>query len=137
MTTNRSVSLSVAVAFALAALAVPAAANVPESFIACVGPVQSEYCSSGDTYLAGDDLWFKGKVKPAHAGKTATAQMKEPGDDTWTDVATDTISAAGKMRWTWRTDATDANTSPYRLRWKVAGHGNSDVATVLLIVSGD
>jgi hypothetical protein len=135
MTARRTLSASLAV-LALLLLHWPATANVPESFTACIGPVQSDYCSTDDTYLAGDDLWLRGKVKPAHAGMIATVQTKEPGEDVWQGVATDTISDAGKMRWTWATDVSDARTKPYRLRWKIPGHGTSEVVKVLLIVPG-
>jgi len=137
MAAKRNVPMSVAAMLALFVLAGPATADVPDSFTACIGPVQSDYCSSGDTYLAGDDLWFQGEVKPAHAGMTAKVLMKLSGDDVWAKVGTDTVSDTGTLRWTWRTDVSDANVKFYRLKWKIPDHGKSEVATVQLIVSGD
>jgi len=137
MATNRTILMSVAALLVFTILASPATANAPDSFTACIGPVESDYCSSGDTYLAGDDLWFQGKVQPPHAGMTAKVLMKEPGSDTWEEVGSDTVSDAGKLQWTWRTHVSDANVGFYRLKWKIPGHGKSKVVTVQLIVSGD
>ena len=137
MATNRIVPMSVAAMLALLVLAAPATANVPDSFTACIGPVQSDYCSSGDTYLAGDDLWFQGEVEPPHAGLTAKVRMKAPGSDIWEKVGSDTVSDTGELRWTWRTNMSDANVDFYRLKWRIPGHGKSTVATVQLIISGD
>jgi len=137
MATNRIVPMSVAAMLALLVLAAPATANVPDSFTACIGPVESDYCSSGDTYLAGDDLWFQGEVKPLHAGMTAKVRMKLSGDDVWEKVGSATVSDTGTLQWTWRTDVSDANVKFYRLKWKIPDHGISEVATVQLIVSAD
>ena len=137
MATDRMVPMSVAALLALLMLASPATADEPDSFTACIGPVQSDYCSSGDTYLAGDDLWFQGEVKPSHAGMTAKVLMKLSGADVWEKVGIDTVSDTGTLRWTWRTDVSDANVRFYRLKWKIPDHGKSEVATVQLIVSAD
>ncbi|MGZ8513210.1 MAG: hypothetical protein ACXWWL_07205 [Candidatus Limnocylindria bacterium] len=134
MATNRIIPMSVAALLMLCVLAGPATANIPDSFTACIGPVQSDYCSSGDTYLAGDNLWFQAEVQPPHAGMTARVLMKEPGNDTWERVGSDTVSDVGELRWTWRTDVSDADVKFYRLKWKIPGHGKSEVATVQLII---
>jgi hypothetical protein len=131
---KRTIGPALATLLALLAIGIPAAANTPESFTTCIAPDKSStYCESGDTYLVGSTLWFRGKVKPAHAGKSANVLIKEPGNDEWTKVDTDTVSDTGKLSWTWKTEASDANTDAYRLRFKIPDHGKSEVATVWLI----
>lgn len=134
MATNRIVPMSVAALLALCVLAGPAIANVPDSFTACIGPVQATYCSSGDTYQVGDALWLRGKVRPSHAGMTALVLMKEPGSDTWEQVGSDAVADTGKLRWTWRSDASDSSPDFYRFRWKIPGHGLSEIVKVRVIV---
>lgn len=134
MATNRIVPTSVAALLALLVLASPATGNVPDSFTACIGPVQATYCSSGDTYQVGDLLWLRGKVRPPHAGMTAQVQLKEPGSDTWEKVGSDVVADTGKVRWTWRTDVSDSSPDFYRFRWKIPGHGASEIVKVRVVV---
>jgi len=130
---KRTIGPALAALLALLAVGMPAAANTPESFTACIAPDEtSTYCESGDTYLVGSTLWLRGKVKPAHAGMDAKVQTKEPGNDEWAKVGKVTVSDAGEMSWTWKTEASDADADAYRLRFKIPDHGKSEVATVWL-----
>jgi hypothetical protein len=133
--TKRTIGPMLTALLALLAAGMPAAANTPDSFTACVAPDKaSTYCESGDTYLASSTLWLRGKVKPAHAGRDANVLVREPGDDTWTKVGTDAVSDAGKLSWKWNTEARDADPDAYRLRFKIPGHGKREVVTVFVIL---
>ncbi len=114
----------------------PAAANVPTEFTACVAPDQvSDHCTKkGDDYLAGSSLYFRGEVTPAHSEFTAKVLRRKPGGSVWRKVATVDISATGRMGWTWDTRLRDGAIGPYKVMFRIPGHGKSAVVSVGVIV---
>jgi hypothetical protein len=118
---------------AVCALATPAAADTPTSFTACISPTKTGgVCESGDIFAAGDTLWLRGKIRPPHSGLVAKVLMRRPGDDSWDKVDTDMVSAEGRLKWAWRTSVDDASPKLYELRFKIPGHGVSEIATALI-----
>jgi hypothetical protein len=75
---------------------------------------------------------LKGTVSPAHA--EAVVLMKAPGEDRFVREDTVAISDAGRMKWRWQTRRRDAvQDEPYLLRFKIPGHGKSDVVEAFVL----
>ena len=66
-------------------------------------------------------------IKPVHAGYEARVKRRDPHSETWARVGTVTVSAAGRMRYVWRTRYRDAvQDAPYLIRFRIPGHGKSN-----------
>lgn len=133
MSRKQTTATVIVALLALSALAGPAGADTPDSFTACIAPKKTGgYCESGDIFAAGSTLWLRGKVRPPHAGLVAKVFLRRPGSDSWDKVGTDTVSAKGRLKWAWHTSVDDANPHLYKLRFKISGHGASEIATAVL-----
>jgi len=113
---------------ALLAIAVPATANVPDSFTACGSDSRTGECTGLVDIGFGQTVYLKGKVDPPHADLTAGVWHKGPFEgDVWERWATVEISATGLMRYRWETTQADgAQESPHFVQFRIKGHGVSN-----------
>jgi hypothetical protein len=104
-----------------------AAADPVDEFDACLTSSTAAECGDNVSYFYGDVVVLKGTVSPAH--QRAVVQRRAPGSDRWVKVDTVTITDHGRMKWRWHTHRGDADQAhPYRLRFRIPGHGTSHVA---------
>jgi hypothetical protein len=124
---RRARHIVVLTALVLAGSAPAVAAEHPtDHFDACLTRADVGFCDDIFSYLYGDTVILKGTISPTH--DEAVVLRKEPGSDRWERADTVEITAAGRMKWRWRTHRGDAvQDEPYLLRFKVPGHGKSDV----------
>ena len=123
-----------ALAGAVLAVLVPsaAAAHPTDLFDACLTRSEVDLCDDTFSYVFGDTVILKGTVSPVHG--EAVVLMKAPGDDRFRGVATVAISDAGRMKWRGHTRRRDAvQNEPYLLRFKIPGHGKSDVVEAFVL----
>ncbi len=127
----RRITLVLGMALTVALVPTLAAAH-PADIDACLTRADVGICDDTFSYLYGDTVILKGRVSPRH--DEAVVQRKAPGADRWERVGTVSISDAGKMRWRWRTRRADAvQDAPYLLRFKIPGHGRSDVVEAFIL----
>lgn len=109
-----------------------AAAHPTDRFDACLTRADVDFCEDIFSYLYGDTVILKGTVSPTH--DEAVVLRKAPDADRWERVDTVSITEAGRMKWRWRTSRADAvQDEPYLLRFKVPGHGKSDVVQAYVL----
>jgi hypothetical protein len=109
-----------------------AAAHPVDSFDACVTRADVDFCDDTFSYLFGDVVILKGTVSPVH--DEAVVLRKAPDADRWERVAVVPITDAGRMKWRWQTRRRDAvQDAPYLLRFKIPGHGRSDVVEAFVL----
>ncbi len=112
---------------ALLATAGPATANVPRSFTACGSDSRRGDCTRLVDVGYGQTVYFKGRVKPAHAELRAGVWHKGPFDDRWQRWAVVEISEKGVMRYAWKTTFDDgAQDTPHFVQFRIKGHGVSN-----------
>jgi hypothetical protein len=126
------VVLAVAI-LALAGLGPPVAiADPADEFDACLTLGGVDFCDDTFSYVYGNVVVLKATVSPVH--EEAVVQRKAPGDDRWENVDTVTITDAGRIKWRWHTHRPDADQQhPYRLRFRIPGHGTSDVVKAFVL----
>jgi hypothetical protein len=111
------------------------AAHPTRVFDSCSYNTYTNRCVDNNTYLYGDTVYMRATVKPAHASQEANLLQQNPRSHNWRTVGRHIpISDAGKMRWSWDTTIDDANQNhPYHFRFRIPGHGTSDVTEVWII----
>ncbi len=130
----RRAGLVMAVAIlALAALPpMNAVAHPTETFDACLTFADRDECEDSFAYLYGDVVVMKATVSPVH--DEVVVQRKAPGADRWENVEAVSINDAGRMKWRWHTHRPDADQlHPYRLRFRIPGHGTTDVVEAFVL----
>ena len=117
----------------LAALIPSAAAAHPtDLFDACLTRSDVDFCDDTFSYIFGDTVILKGTVSPVHG--EAVVLMKAPGEDRFRREDAVAVSDAGRMKWRWQTRRRDAvQDEPYLLRFKIPGHGKSDVVEAFVL----
>ena len=128
----RGARIALAGAVLVALVPSAAAAHPTDLFDACLTRSDVDFCDDTFSYVFGDTVILKGTVSPAHA--EAVVLMKAPGEDRFVREDTVAISDAGRMKWRWQTRRRDAvQDEPYLLRFKVPGHGKSDVVEAFVL----
>lgn len=126
------IRLAVTVAVSAGLTAPAAAAHPTDAFDACLTRSGTDICDDTFSYVFGDTVILKGTVSPVH--EEAFVVMKAPGDDRFRREDTVSISDAGRMKWRWHTRRGDAvQDEPYLLRFKIPGHGRSDVVEAFVL----
>jgi hypothetical protein len=117
------------------AIAVPALAHPTTSFDSCAAyRGHGGYCGDSASYTYGDRVFLRASVVPAHADLHAWVVFLRPGADDWRRGVSVEISERGRMRWSFRSARSDADQAePWRFRFRIGGHGASDVATVFIL----
>jgi hypothetical protein len=91
-------------------------------------------CGDSASYVAGDRVFLRGRVRPPHASLTAYVVFLRPGADDWRRGVSVRISETGRMHWSFRSATQDADpTEPWLFRFRIPGHGKSDAAQVFLL----
>lgn len=113
----------------------PALAHPTRSFESCGYNRFSRTCTDNVTYAYGALVRLRGKVRPSHGSLAAEVWRQNPGSRQWRLVDDSvSISDNGSMRWSWRTTIDDADQErPYHFRFRIRGHGRSDVTEVWVI----
>ena len=117
----------------------PASAHEPKSFEACAAykkKAPSTKCYTNTTYTpySFNKVFLRGEVKPKHSRYEARVLRQDPGSSAWHKVAEVPIGAQGKMKWTWRVKEADVDYGgPYRLKFKIPGHGKSNAVKTWVI----
>jgi hypothetical protein len=81
-------------------------------------------CLHNASYSYGDTVYLRGELRPPHAWMRVQILRKRPGASAFVKVATADISAAGHVRWSWRTAIGDAHqNAPYQFKLRLRNHG--------------
>jgi hypothetical protein len=129
-----------AAAFALSVFLVASAnlasAHPTRSFDSCAAYRRhGGYCGDTASYSAGDRVHLRARVRPTHQDHDANVHFLRPGADEWRRGVSVHITSTGRMRWSFRSSRFDADqTDPWRFRFRIPGHGRSDVATVFILL---
>lgn len=117
-------------------LAAPAYGHEPRSFDSCAAYRRhGGYCGDTASYLYGDRVFLRGRVEPPHARLEAHVAFLRPGADRWRRGVTVPISENGRMRWSFLSAREDADQmEPWLFRFRIHGHGKSDVAEVFILL---
>jgi hypothetical protein len=102
------------------------------SFDACVGSLDG-ICKDRVLYLAGDRPHIVAEIRPYHSDMRAILLRRAP-DGHWEQVASVVVNDRGRMSWQWVT--TDDDVRPdgaWRFRYRIPGHGQSDIVRVTII----
>lgn len=70
---------------------------------------------------------LKGKVRPLHAGVMADVLRRNPHGHVWREVGQVRVSDGGTLRYRWPTTYEDARRKPYLFKFRIPGHGRSNV----------
>lgn len=119
---------AVALVLAVTVALVPATAGAHDTgtFDACLTLVDVDICDDTFSYLYGDTVILRGSASRHHA--EAIVLRMAPGSDRWERAGVVPISDANRMTWRWHTRRRDAvQDEPYLLRFRIPGHGRSDV----------
>jgi hypothetical protein len=131
-------ALSLAVLAAALAVMVPsiASAHPTRSFDSCAAYRRhGGYCGDTASYVFGDRVFLRGRVSPSHTRFEAHVVFLRPGAAEWRRGVSLPISDTGRMRWSFRSEEGDADqTEPWRFRFRIPGHGVSDVAEVYILL---
>jgi len=105
-----------------------ASAHETSRFRACtVHHVPGSCFTIGAAFVYGNSVKVRAVAEPVHAGYEARVQRRDPHSQTWARVGAVTVSAAGRMRYVWRTRYGDAvQDAPYLFRFRIPGHGKSN-----------
>ena len=93
-------------------------------------------CTDTATFRVGDPVFLRAKVLPPHGRQEARVVFLRPGADRWRGGVTVPISDGGRMRWAFRTSSTEVGAEPWLFRFRIRGHGRSDVTEVLILPHG-
>ena len=112
---------------ALLGLIATAQAHPARSFDACIGNYPPNgICKNTQDYLVGDHPTVRATVKPAHSNLRAALWRRAPHQP-WVKVTTVAINDQGRMAFEWTPQPGDARPHhPYRFRFVIQGHGESD-----------
>ncbi|HEX5148049.1 MAG TPA: hypothetical protein VFW02_03130 [Candidatus Limnocylindrales bacterium] len=141
MPTTRSIgwlvraTAALTVAGSTLVLSTPAFGHEPRSFDACAAYRQhGGPCEDIATYLYGDRVILRATVGPPHPHLEANVLYLRPGAERWRRGVTVPISDTGRMRWSFRSVRADADqTEPWLFRFRIAGHGRSDVVETFIL----
>ena len=126
--------VTVVIGVTLALLTPTVASSHPTTaFDACVTARGSLIRCSNRRLEAGDgtQVLLRAKLVPRHAGAVAWVKRLEPHADRWERVAQVTVSEEGRVRWLWVPRDQDVhNNTSWRFRFKIPGHGRSDIVRV-------
>lgn len=126
--------VTVAIGVTLALLTPTVASSHPTTtFDACVTYRHSDFRCSNRRVEAGDgtQVRLRAKLVPRHAGDVAWVKRLEPHADSWERVGQVTVSDEGRVHWLWvPTDQDVRNNTSWRFRFKIPGHGRSDIVRV-------
>lgn len=116
----------------LLALAVPASADMPDSFSACAKKRPDGVCKEAIAVRAGATVYLKGKVDPPHADLRAAVWHLTP-DLVAERLGTVAIGRHGCMQYTWESTTDDGSqTDPNYFKFKIKGHGESTDVEVMV-----
>ena len=111
-----------------------ASAHPTRSFDACAAYRRhGGDCLDAASYVAGDRVSLRARVQPPHARQHAYVIFLRPGADEWRRGVSVGISATGRMHWSFRSAPQDPDRKPWRFRFRIPGHGKSDVVEVFLL----
>ena len=79
----------------------------------------------------GTHALLRATLIPRHAGAVAWVKRLEPHADRWERVVQVTVSDEGRVHWVWVPRDEDVrNNTSWRFRFKIPGHGRSDIVRV-------
>ena len=85
------------------------------------------------TPYSGSGVHLRGRVSTSHAGLSARVARRAPGGS-WQVVGQDSVSSGGRLYWRWAVTESDVDyDGPYRLVFRIPGHGRSNVVKVYVI----
>ena len=127
--------VAVATVGLVAALMIQTAAgsHPTTTFDACVTARHTDIRCSNQRLEAGEGtrVLLRAKLVPRHAGAVAWVKRLEPHSDRWERVAQVTVSEEGRAHWLWVPRDQDVhNNTSWRFRFKMPGHGRSDIGRV-------
>jgi hypothetical protein len=93
-------------------------------------------CLDSATYDVGDRVFLRGRVDPPHANHRAYVNYLRPGAVKWRRGVSVPISESGRMRWSFRSESGDASADAWHFRFRIVGHGKSDVTEVFIRRAG-
>lgn len=131
-------------ALTLAILATAVAATLPQaawahdtrSFDSCAAYRRhGGYCGATASYVYGDRVHLRARVDPPHSHRDARVVFLRPGAAEWRPGVSVPISDTGRMRWSFTSERADADqTDPWWFRFRIRGHGKSDVTEVFILL---
>jgi hypothetical protein len=121
------------VAAALVATAEPAAARRNDfRLCAAVSTVDPRCYNGGVTYEAGQTVYLRGRLTPAHPG-FGQVLRRAPGDR-WRVVGIMGVQDDGRVRWSWPTRRRDIDGAhPYLFAFRVPGVAGSNLVEVWIV----
>jgi hypothetical protein len=110
-----------------------ASGHEARSFDACAKAYRiSVPCRTRTEAGSGVKVVIRGHIRPSHEGKTARVWRQEPHSN-WQKVAFVKVRSGGKFHWYWTPSDDDIyNYTPWRFRFAIPGHGQSNIARVLV-----
>jgi hypothetical protein len=124
-------TLTLATGGAAAAAPTGTAAHPTGAFDACLTARGADFCEDTFSYLYGDTVVLRGTVATDHV--RALVLVRPPRSDRWQRWGSVPIDD-GRMTFRWHTHRPDANQlRPYRMRFQVRGHGQSDVVKAYVL----
>lgn len=132
---TRWAAAALAVLLAITLWGPSALAHPTRTFDSCAGyRPHGGYCGDTASYLYGDRVHLRARVVPAHSRREAKVRFLRPGAERWEAGVSVPISERGRMRWSFRSRRSDADqTEPWRFRFKIRGHGISDMVEVFIL----
>ena len=112
-----------------------ASAHPTRSFDSCAAYRRhGGYCGDTASYVYGDRIHLRARVDPPHSRLEANVVFLRPGSEEWRRGVSVPISDTGRMRWSFTSERGDADQAePWRFRFRIRGHGKSDVAEVFIL----
>jgi hypothetical protein len=110
----------------------PSVSPAIASFDACVGSLQG-ICKNRALYLAGDRPHIVAEIQP-HRPDMRAILLRRATDGAWQQIASVAVDDRGRMSWQWVT--TDEDVRPHgawAFRYRIPGHGQSDVVRVTIV----
>ena len=110
-----------------------ASSHPTTTFDACVTARGSLIRCSNLRLEAGDGtpVLLRAKLVPRHAGAAAWVKRLQPHADRWERIAQVIVSEEGRAHWLWIPGDEDVhNNTSWRFRFKIPGHGRSDIVRV-------
>jgi hypothetical protein len=102
------------------------------SFNACVGRLDG-ICKHQVLVLAGDGQNIIAEIRPFSPGMRAIL-LRRADDGSWQRIASVAVNDRGRMSWEWVTTDQDVRgRRPWAFKYRIPGHGESDVVYVRVI----
>jgi hypothetical protein len=98
-----------------------------DRFTACAAtsPTTPTCARRGAHYTAGDTVYLRGRVTPAHTG-FGQVWRRAPWSNQWIKFGTIGIDRLGRIRWSWLTYPDDVyGGRAYTFQFRIPGHGRS------------